>query len=166
MLDDRPGSRPPPGARGPAPGHGAPPSSVRLRLGCPDQPAYRARYGARHRDRGVFVPADRIRARPVGTRLHLTIELGDGSLAYSGGAVVAAHVAGGPRPGYLLELEPLELELEIAEPPPASPAPPVGAGHGTPVAGGGRPAPVNISRGQWPGALAPSPGGRENVRHR
>lgn len=52
----------------------------------------------------MFVPAGRIAPRPVGTRVHLDIELRDRTVAYSGPAVVSEHVDEPTRSGLVLSL--------------------------------------------------------------
>jgi hypothetical protein len=76
---------------------------VRLKLACADVLEYdRERAGEIARD-GVFVPSRRQRA--AGERVRLTIELLDGTYAYTGLAVVVGEEPG-PREGYRVLLEP------------------------------------------------------------
>jgi hypothetical protein len=84
---------------------GAAPSIVRFRIPCHDLAEYQARLASEYELNGVFIPQERIRPRPVGSRVLLKIELSDRSLAYSGDAVVAAHVFEPGRAGFVLNLE-------------------------------------------------------------
>jgi hypothetical protein len=81
------------------------PSVIRARTSCPDLAAYRDRYAAEYATRGIFIPSTRPQTRPLGTRVHLKIELADGALGYSGAASVIEHVREGARVGYLLHLD-------------------------------------------------------------
>jgi hypothetical protein len=102
-----------------------PPPAVRVLLSCGSLEEYRERLEPRYAANGIFIPSGRIRSRPVGSRIQLKLELGDGTLAYSGGAVVAAVVEAQERPGCILSLDragapprpdAVTVELELAAP--------------------------------------------------
>jgi hypothetical protein len=113
-----------------------PPAVVRVRVSCGTLEEYRERLEPRYSAHGIFIPSGRIRSRPVGSRVQLKVELGDRTIAYSGGAVVAAQVDAQGRPGFILTLDgaeapripdgvTVELDLPGAAPRPAKGAPSV-----------------------------------------
>lgn len=91
------------------------PAVVRFRSACPDLAAYQDRHAVEYKRSGVFVPSSRPDARPVGTRVHLKIELADRTVAYSGGAIVVEHVRDGGRVGYVLRPDEVTIEVELEE---------------------------------------------------
>jgi hypothetical protein len=81
---------------------------VRVRLSCPSLEEYRSSLASHHAVQGIFIPSGRSRPRAIGSRVHLKIELGDRTLAYTGGAVVVADADTHGRPGLILNLEEVE----------------------------------------------------------
>jgi hypothetical protein len=75
---------------------------IRVRVPCANDEDYRRRRAAEFLARGVVVPSDR--ARAIGSRVRLRIELLDHTFAYDGDATVARSVQVGERRGYLLKL--------------------------------------------------------------
>jgi hypothetical protein len=74
---------------------------IRLQLPCADAAEYQRLHARVFAQRGVLIRSKRM--RPVGSRVRLRIQLGDGSFAHDGPAVVAC-LLDGPRPAYILEL--------------------------------------------------------------
>jgi hypothetical protein len=106
------------------------PSVVRVKIGCPDLATYLDRHAFEYARYGLFIPSPRPEARPLGARVHLKIQLADGTFGYSGAAVVAHHVLDTARPGYLLHFAEREARVERARP--AEPAPGDAAAARTP----------------------------------
>jgi len=113
----------------------AAPPIVRLKIPCSDEREFRERFAPKYVTSGIFVPTER--PRPIGTRLHLKIELRDGRIGVSGDAMVTGQTTSGPakRPGMTLRLTGLHagsIQFELspvggAGPSPASVARPSGA---------------------------------------
>jgi hypothetical protein len=125
---------------------------VRLRLSCADVRAYREARAEEIVRSGVFVRSDR--RRTIGDRVHLVLEVLDGSQAYSGPATVTGLAAQGDAAGYHLALETSARE----------PGEAVVSAEGLPLVtvslaeylfGEGPDAPVEARRGGRP----PAPGG-------
>lgn len=97
--------------------------AVRLKIPCADAREFLDRYAPHYAARGVFVPTER--PRPVGSRIHLKIELRDGNLGASGEALVAGHVAEPARHGmtlHLARLDPDSPQFELSPAPGSRPA--------------------------------------------
>lgn len=123
----------------------AAPPIVRLKIPCADEREFRERFAPKYVTSGIFVPTER--PRPIGTRLHLKIELRDGRIGVSGDAMVTGQTTSGPgkRPGMTLRLTGLHagsIQFELS---------PVG-GAGPPVASAPRP---SVAAGESPDEPAP-----------
>jgi hypothetical protein len=97
--------------------------AVRLKIPCADAREFRERFVPRYVAQGVFVPSER--PRPVGSRIHLKIELRDGSVGASGEALVTGHVQEPARRGMTLRLsrlDPGSLQFELSPMAGAGPA--------------------------------------------
>jgi len=97
--------------------------AVRLKIPCADGREFLERFAPRYVTQGVFVPTER--PRPVGSRIHLRVELRDGSVGASGEALVTGHVAEPARRGMTLRLSRLDpggLQFELSPVDVAGPA--------------------------------------------
>ena len=95
----------------------AAPPVIRLKIPCSDEREFRDRFAPKYVTSGIFVPTDR--PRPIGTRLHLKIELRDGRIGVSGDAMVTGQTTSGPggRPGMTLRLTALHagsIQFELS----------------------------------------------------
>ncbi len=101
----------------------ASPPAVRLKIPCADAREFLDRFAPRFSAHGVFVPTERI--RPVGSRIHLRIELRDGTVGASGEAMVTGHATEGTRRGMTLRLTRLDpggIQFELSPAPGSRPA--------------------------------------------